>query len=80
VAEPDTRSATRRDAPAAGGRSPPHLGCGGAPPGGLANVALRLVLGPRTLLKILPIRWITRIAAAVMVTLSALSVVALVVE
>jgi hypothetical protein len=31
-------------------------------------------------LKILPIRWITRIAAAVMVTLSALSVVALVVE
>lgn len=41
----------------------------------LWSVALLAILGGRTLLKVLPIRWITRIAAAVMLTLSALSIV-----
>jgi putative Ca2+/H+ antiporter (TMEM165/GDT1 family) len=39
----------------------------------LWSVALLAILGGRTLLKILPIRWITRIAAAVMLALSVLS-------
>lgn len=39
----------------------------------LWSVALLAILGGRTLLKILPIRWITRVAAAVMLALSAFS-------
>lgn len=43
---------------------------------GLWGVALLAILGGRTLLKVLPIRWITRIAATVMVGLGAYSIVA----
>ncbi|MGH8860900.1 MAG: TMEM165/GDT1 family protein [Jatrophihabitantaceae bacterium] len=38
-------------------------------------VALLAILGGKTLMKVLPIRWITRIAAAVMVTLAVYSIV-----
>jgi putative Ca2+/H+ antiporter (TMEM165/GDT1 family) len=41
----------------------------------LWSVALLAILGGRTLLKILPIRWITRIAAGVMLALGAMSAV-----
>lgn len=41
----------------------------------LWSVALLALLGGRTLLKALPMRWITRIAAAVMVALSVISLV-----
>jgi putative Ca2+/H+ antiporter (TMEM165/GDT1 family) len=41
----------------------------------LWSVALLAILGGRTLLKALPIRWITRIAAAVMVALAVISLV-----
>lgn len=44
----------------------------------LWSVGLLAILGGRTLLKILPLRWITRVAALVMVVLSALSVVAVI--
>jgi putative Ca2+/H+ antiporter (TMEM165/GDT1 family) len=44
----------------------------------LWSVALLAILGGRTLLKFLPIRWITRVAAAVMLALSALSIVTVV--
>jgi putative Ca2+/H+ antiporter (TMEM165/GDT1 family) len=40
---------------------------------GLWTVALLAILGGKTLLKVLPIRWITRIAALVMVTLAVYS-------
>ncbi|HZC71630.1 MAG TPA: TMEM165/GDT1 family protein [Jatrophihabitans sp.] len=41
----------------------------------LWSVALLAILGGRTLLRLLPIRWITRIAAAIMLALSAISLV-----
>lgn len=44
----------------------------------LWSVALLAILGGRTLLKLLPIRWITRVAAAVMLALSAFSIVSVV--
>ncbi|MDT4946462.1 MAG: Ca2+/H+ antiporter, family [Pseudonocardiales bacterium] len=40
---------------------------------GLWTVALLAILGGKTLLKVLPIRWITRIAALVMITLAVYS-------
>ncbi|UQX88472.1 TMEM165/GDT1 family protein [Jatrophihabitans telluris] len=40
---------------------------------GLWTVGLLAILGGRTLLKVLPIRWITRIAAVVMLALAAFS-------
>ena len=42
---------------------------------GLWVVGLLAILGGRTLLKFLPIRWITRIAAVVMIILAIVSVV-----
>lgn len=42
---------------------------------GLWAVGLLAILGGKTLLRVLPIKWITRIAAAVMVVLSVFSIV-----
>lgn len=42
---------------------------------GLWAVGLLAILGGKTLLKVLPIKWITRIAAVIMVALSAFSIV-----
>jgi putative Ca2+/H+ antiporter (TMEM165/GDT1 family) len=42
---------------------------------GLWAVGLLAILGGKTLLKVLPIKWITRIAALVMVTLSIFSII-----
>jgi putative Ca2+/H+ antiporter (TMEM165/GDT1 family) len=41
---------------------------------GLWTVALLAILGGKTLLKVLPIKWITRIAALVMITLAIYSI------
>jgi Ca2+/H+ antiporter, TMEM165/GDT1 family len=45
---------------------------------GLWSVGLLAILGGRTLLKVLPLKWITRVAAVVMLGLSAYSFVELV--
>ena len=42
---------------------------------GLWAVGLLAILGGKTLLKVLPIKWITRIAAVVMVALAIFSIV-----